>query len=479
MEWRPNKLNKLPLYKQIANYLESRIINGEFPPGSRLPSERELAHQLDVNRSTVNAAFEELRSTGLVKRIVGYGTVVNKKVWKNGHGRVPNWDQYVKEGFDQPNNPLNQQIYRYIGSDDRLINFAIGELSADLWPAKLMQSISDTLFKNHFLGYENVQGNLQLREAISDHLKQYRQIESTPSSILVTSGAQQAIHLIIRGLLHPGDSVAIEDPSYAYSLPIFHSKGLNTHFLPVHENGIDPEQIIAIHKKHRLKMLFLNPTYHNPTGVSLDLDKRKKVMDICTKYGIAIVEDDPYSLLGYHQPPAPTLKSMDQEGLVLYVSSLSKIVASGLRIGWILGPQNVINRLTDVKQQMDFGQPNLPQWIAANLLRSEHFNEHIENLKIELKKKRDLTIQALQKELNGNVRFFLPNGGIHLWCQYNSDQVDETLLFQQAVKNGMVFAPGSILGSHRRYLRLTYGRVNTDSITEGIHRFAKALKALI
>lgn len=134
-------------------------------------------------------------------------------------------------------------------------------------------------------------------------------------------------------------------------------------------------------------MLFLNPTYHNPTGVSLDLDKRKKVMDICTKYGIAIVEDDPYSLLGYHQPPAPTLKSMDQEGLVLYVSSLSKIVASGLRIGWILGPQNVINRLTDVKQQMDFGQPNLPQWIAANLLRSEHFNEHIENLKIELKKK--------------------------------------------------------------------------------------------
>jgi GntR family transcriptional regulator of abcA and norABC len=479
MEWRPNKLKKLPLYKQIANYLESRIINGEFPPGSRLPSERELAHQLDVNRSTVNAAFEELRSTGLVNRIVGYGTVVNKELWRSGHSRVPNWDQYVKEGFDQPNNPLNQQIYRYIGSDERLINFAIGELSADLCPTKWIQSITESLLENKSLGYENVQGNLQLRETISDHLKQYRHIESTPSSILITSGAQQAIHLIIRGLLHPGDSVAIEDPSYAYSLPIFHSKGLNTHLLPVHENGIDPEQIVAIHKKHRLKMVFLNPTYQNPTCVSLDIERRRKVMEICTNYGIVIVEDDPYSLLGYQQPPIPTLKSMDQEGLVLYVSSLSKIVASGLRIGWILGPQNVINRLTDVKQQMDFGQPNLPQWIAANLLQSEHFKEHIEHLQIELKKKRDLTIQALQKELNGNIHYFIPNGGIHLWCRLNDDQVDEKLLFQQAVKNGMVFAPGNTLGSHRRYIRFTYGRVNTDSITEGIQRFAKALKTLM
>lgn len=478
MDWKPVKTKKFPLYKQICSFLETRILNGEFPPGSRLPSERELANEFKVNRSTINIAFDELRATGLVNRIVGVGTVVNEEIWNDNHKRLPNWDKYVKEGYYQSNNPLNQKIYRSIRSDDSVINFAIGELSQDLAPINLINNIKPLNTMDH-LGYEDVQGSLSLRETISRHMSSYRNIKSTASSILITSGAQQAIHLIIRCLLKPGDSVAIEDPSYAYSLPIFHSDGLKTHLIPVKQDGLDPEQIISLYKKHRIKMIFVNPTYQNPTGIILSEERKKRILEICSKFGIAIVEDDPYSLTGYCSKTEHTLKSMDKEGIVLYVSSLSKIIASGLRIGWILGPQTVINRLTDAKQQIDFGQSIFPQWISNGLLNSQQFDNHIQSLKSGLKQKRDLIIYSLDRELEGETSFIIPNGGIHLWCKMNKEIIDDRLIFKEALKYGVVFAPGTTLGSNKHYLRFTYSRVNTNTIQDGIHRFAKAFKASI
>jgi GntR family transcriptional regulator, regulator for abcA and norABC len=475
MNWKPVKTKKLPLYKQISSYLETRILNGEFPPGSRLPSERDLANDLNVNRSTINIAFEELRATGLVNRKVGVGTVVNEEIWDNHHKRLPNWDKYVKEGYYQSNNLLNQKIYRSIRSDDSVINFAIGQLSPDLTPFNLLKNIHSSDMEEH-LGYEHVQGNVTLRETISSHLHTYRNIHSTTSSILITSGAQQAIHLIIRCLLKPGDSVAIEDPSYAYSLPIFHSEGLKTHLLPVSNNGIDPEQILSLYKKHRIKMLFVNPIYQNPTGTKLTEERKKKLLEVCSKYGIAIIEDDPYSLTGYKNHTEHTLKSMDSEGIVLYVSSLSKIIASGLRIGWIIGPQTVIDRLTDAKQQMDFGQSIFPQWIAAKLLTLKDFDEHIKSLRTGLKMKRDLIIDSLNREFNDEITFFSPDGGIHLWCKFNENRITERSLFNESLNQGVVFAPGSTLGSNQQYVRLTYSNVDNHAIQDGIQKFAQAYK---
>ncbi|SDE54990.1 DNA-binding transcriptional regulator, MocR family, contains an aminotransferase domain [Priestia aryabhattai B8W22] len=473
MNWKPDKNKQLPLYKQIFLFLESKILNGEYPPGSRLPSERELANLFKVNRSTVKIAYEELQSTGLVNRMVGLGTVVNEAIWGNQKKRLPNWEKYIKEGHHQMNNPLNQQIFHYIRSNDSTINFAIGELCKDLIPMKPLNEISFNM--GDYLGYEHVQGNLALREAISSHMKEFQNIKSTASSILITSGAQQAVHLIIRCLLKPGDSVAIEDPSYAYSMPIFHSKELNTCLLPVGKEGIDPEDIINLYKKHQIKMIIISPNYQNPTGVTLSLQRRKEILNICTKYGIAIVEQDPYSTLGYTNGTNSALKSMDTEGVVLYVNSLSNMVASGLRIGWILGPQSVINLLTDVKQQIDFGQSTILQLMATKLLDSELFNQHIENLKKGLKEKRDLTIQALKRELKEDIQFSIPEGGIHLWCTIN-DKIDESFLFKESIKNGVVFAPGTTLGSKSNHLLITYGSVNTNLIEDGIQRFVQAYK---
>jgi DNA-binding transcriptional MocR family regulator len=169
------------------------------------------------------------------------------------------------------------------------------------------------------------------------------------------------------------------------------------------------------------------------------------------------------------------LKSLDQDGSVLYVSSLSKIVSSGLRNGWIAGPQSVINRLTDAKQQLDFGHSNIPQWIAAQLLSSAELDIHLTKLRNGLRQKLELTMNTLQAEFGNEVRFHVPAGGIHLWCELAGDW-DVQRLFNHAIHAGVVFTPGSTLGSQDRYVRLTYSKVDDLQIVEGIRKFAAAYR---
>ncbi|TFE22747.1 PLP-dependent aminotransferase family protein [Cohnella luojiensis] len=477
MEWSPDKSSRVPVYIQIADYFETRIVNGEYPSGSSLPSERALAALLEVNRSTIVSAYDQLNSLGLVRRIKGLGTVVNLQASEEGIvKRVPNWEEYVKGGFLPLNDPLTRRIHKIVGSDKPYINFAIGELSADLFPVTLMQEAHSQLEITQYLGYEHIQGNLKLREAIANHLETHRTIKSSSSSILVTSGAQQAIQLIVQSLLKSGDAVAIEDPSYSYSLPIFHSAGLKTYRLPVEDEGIDPEQIVSLYKQHRIKMVFVNPIYHNPTGTTLSCERRKRLLEISTKYGIAIVEDDPYSLTSYDQQSVSTLKSIDQDGSVLYVSSLSKIVSTGLRIGWIAGPQSVIQRLTDAKQQLDFGHSNISQWIASQLLTSRELDNHLARLRIGLQKKLELTVEAIRAEMGDEARFNIPLGGIHLWCELQGEW-DELRLFDLAIGNGVIFTPGSTLGSSDRHIRITFSKMEDHLIAKGISGLAAAYRA--
>jgi DNA-binding transcriptional MocR family regulator len=329
------------------------------------------------------------------------------------------------------------------------------------------------------LGYDHPQGNLLLRETITDHLKEIKHIETDPSSILITSGAQQALHLIVQCLLKPGDAIAIEDPSYCYSLPIFQSAGLKTFLLPIDENGINPEDIISLHKKHRIRMVFVNPTFQNPTGSVLSPSRRRRLLELSSELGLPIIEDDPYSLTSFDGKNIPSLKSIDHNGTVLYISSLSKIVASGLRIGWVIGPRRVIERLADAKQQVDFGHSIFPQWIAHNFLRSNDFHLHIQFLQLQLKQRRDKIVSSLHQNLGNKVDFLIPEGGIHLWCKLNADSNNVNRLLEESIKRGISFLPGSLMGSQNNHIRFTFGREEIHHIDKGIERFTKALNSLI
>ena len=467
---------KKPLYKQIAEQVEKEISSGELSTDSPLLSERVLAKRLNVNRSTVVTAYDELQSMGVVVRKKGSGTYINTDIWGVPRKRIPNWGRYVEDGSFHPNIPLVQKL-RSETHENKVINLSSGELAPDLLPHEQFSTILREQPFMERLGYDHPLGNEQLRHTISMHVGAYKKMTVQPDSILITSGAQQAIHLIVQCLLKPGDTVAIENPSYAYSLPVFQSAGIRTFLLPVDADGVNPDDIAALQRRHGIQMLFLNPDYQNPTGTKMSLERRKRILELSSTYGIPIIEDDPYSITTYDEQLGPTLKSMDAGGNVLYISSLSKIVASGLRIGWIIGPQKVIERLSDAKQQVDFGHSVFPQWIADQFLNSVQFDQHVMNLRKQLELRRDVMIRALANLSNGKFSYHIPKGGIHLWCEIN-EEIDEFKLLEKSLENGVSFVPGKIMGSEKGYVRFTYGREGEQAISEGIFRFVHAIESL-
>ncbi|MCP3740770.1 PLP-dependent aminotransferase family protein [Rossellomorea sp. BNER] len=476
MDWKPDRKAKKAIYKQLAEYIENGIADGSFPTDKPLPSERYLATELQINRSTVVAAYDELESNGLIKRKRGSGTTISKDIWGITKKRIPSWRRYIESGSFLPNLPVVQRIRKEM-VEHKLINLASGELSEDLFPIDSLREIISTRSFNGSLGYDHPQGNEILRNTITKHVQRYRRIETNPSSILITSGAQQALHLVVQCLLKPGDAVALEEPSYSYSLPIFKSAGLRPFYLPVNKDGIDPDDLLSLHKKHRIRMIFLNPIFQNPTGTLLHIDRRKKILELSSEHGIPVIEDDPYSLTSYTGEETPTLKSMDTHGNVLYISSLSKIVASGLRIGWIIGPKPVIERLSDAKQLVDFGHASFTQWIANDFLESDIFDSHIINLVKQLEKRRNQIVTSLRSYLKNKVDFHLPQGGIHLWCKLNKN-INEVLLLEESIKRGVIYVPGSTMGLNKGFIRFTFARENEANINEGIKRFADAFNSI-
>ncbi|RKN72367.1 PLP-dependent aminotransferase family protein [Paenibacillus ginsengarvi] len=476
--WQPDRLSNQPLYQQIADDFERRISYGEFPPGTQLPSERKLAEQLGVNRSTVILAYAELRALGIIESRTGSGTRVSQYKWGVTPKHTPNWHRYVEGGTFLPNLPFLRRIREALQQNSGLIDFASGELGADLSPAKEIGALIAENPYIEYLGYDNPQGFVPLRETLVSYLSKYRDIQTTGSSILITSGSQQSLYLITQCLLTPGDAVAIEDPSYCYSLPMFQSAGLRLFRLPVDRKGVHPDDVRALYKKHRIKMVFLNPNYQNPTGVVLDEKRRAELLDVASELGLPIVEDDPFSLTAYDGNPPPPLKSIDSVGSVLYIGSFSKMAASGLRVGWMVAPHSVVERLADARQQMDFGLSVVPQKVAAEFLGSAYFQPHLERLRMQLLFKRDLLIEALEKELPNLVSFAVPQGGLHLWCKIIPEVNDHKLL-EEAIRRGVIFAPGSVYGSDSGYVRFTFARAKAEDIVTGIAKFAAALRAVL
>ncbi|MFC5448502.1 MocR-like pyridoxine biosynthesis transcription factor PdxR [Paenibacillus aestuarii] len=476
--WKPDRQSKKPLYEQIADHLQQRIAYSEFPPGSLLPSERKLAEQLGVNRSTVVQAFAELRSIGIIESQTGSGTRVSMSKWGATPKYTPNWNRYAESGNFLPNPAFLRRIREALNQEPSLIDMASGDLAGDMAPIhEITKLMSENQYAS-YLGYDNPQGYIPLREALVTFLDKYRSIPSTPSSILITSGSQQSLFLITQCLLSPGDAVAIEDPSYCYSLPMFHSAGLRLFRLPIEERDVYPETIRNLYKKHRIRMVFLNPNFQNPSGTVFNVQRRKSFLDAASELGLPIVEDDPFSLTAYNGPVPPSLKAIDANGTVIYIGSFSKIAASGMRIGWMVAPNAIVERLADARQQMDFGLSVIPQQVVAQFINSAYFEPHLERLRMQLQFKRDLLIESIENELPGLMTYEAPKGGLHLWCKLHPDVQDGKLL-EEAIKRGMVFVPGSVYGSDASYVRFNYARAKADEIGPGIAKFAAALRELM
>ncbi|MBV7272057.1 PLP-dependent aminotransferase family protein [Clostridium sp. PL3] len=465
-DWKPDKTYPMPLHLQIIGYIKEKITLNEWPIGTKLPSQRALAELFAVNRSTIVAAMDELAAEGVIQGNTGGGTKVINNTW-NLMNQSYNWNSYISSGNHQPNHMIVQQI-NAAESDPDMIRMGSCEPAAELIPQDKIQKILKKLsVSSQPLGYEEPRGSLFLREEICKYLQTIG-IATNPSSVLITSGALQGLQLISLGLLHANSIVYLEKPSYLYSLRTFQSFGMQLSGIPFEATGINIKKLSEKHKSKRGSILFTIPTFHNPTGTVMPLEKRKELIHFCEKEGLPIIEDDVYREIWFENAPPPPLKSLDQNGLVLYVGGISKNLSPGLRIGWIVGSEQVIARLSDIKMQSDYGTSSLSQNVAAELFASGLYQEHNDILRKKVKVRRDTTLIALNKHFNAIATWNIPTGGYFIWLKLN-EPISMHQLFVKALNHKVLIHPGDLYEFHsNQHIRISYSNATLAEISQGI-----------
>lgn len=398
IDWKPSKNDSTPIYKQIIQYIKGKILKGEWIVGTKIPTQRELSQIFQVNRSTIIQALDELKAEGLIEGKGSKGTVVVNNTWSLlVSNPPPNWQDYIQKGIHRPNLPTIQMINRFEYEPD-IIRLGTGELSPEVFPKEMMKKVLNRVSnKINSLGYEEPKGLLYLRKILSKYLKKYR-IDVSPSSILIVSGSLQALQLISLGILYPGSTIFVEKHSYLKSLHVFQSAGMNLRGISMDSCGMIPNQIKKnIDNSDNTKLLYTIPTFHNPTGITMPTERRKQILNMCEKERLPIIEDDVYRELWLDEKPPMPIKSKDRNGIVLYLGSISKTLAPGLRIGWLIGPEPVIERLGDIKMQTDYGASSLSQWVLAEWISSGLYEEYLNKIRNELRIRRKVAIDILEK----------------------------------------------------------------------------------
>lgn len=475
LNWKPDKDSQTPLYIQIVSYFKEHILSGQWPMGSVLPTQRDLAHYFQVNRSTIVSAMDELKSEGFIEGRGKGGTRVTDNFIYDMAPLQPNWHAYINEGIHMPNFDTIKKIndLEYVSD---LIRLSSGEGSKDLFPADKMATVLKAVADEmEDLGYVEPYGLYGLRVEIAKYLKQY-DIDANPASILIVSGALQAIQLISMGLLQTGATVLLEKPSYLYSLKIFQSMGMRRKGIPIDKEGIQTETITKSLPKHGSSMLYTIPNYQNPTGTVMSLDRRKSLIQVCEAAKLPVIEDDVYRELWIDEPPPAPIKSLDQHGNVLYVGSVSKTLSPGLRIGWIVGPEPVIERLADIKMQMDYGSSSLSQLTVQKWFETGLYASHLTSLRENLKKRRQATLEALNRHFNDIATWKVPSGGYYVWVQLNHPAKMQKI-FDEACDAGILVYPGYLYDNEINYcIRISYSYAKIEEIETGLKSLSDIVK---
>ncbi|WIV18972.1 PLP-dependent aminotransferase family protein [Paenibacillus polygoni] len=470
----PDPLLPEPLYHQIKEYIKMKIMQGEWTPGMRLPSQRALAAAFKVNRSTIIAALDGLHSEGLIDTNYGGGTKISRAGWNSMSTPLLNWEDYVESGHHYPNLPevqiINQSEYR---SD--IIRLGTGELSPDLLPQSYFQKIYDKLAQRApSLGYLEPLGSYKLRLAISSYLAD-QQIQASPESILIVSGSLQAMQLIAMGLLPRRSSVLVEKPSYLYSIHAFQTAGVRMIGMPVDKEGLLTAELERYIRQNRPSLLYTIPTFQNPSGAVMSDKRRMELIQTAEATGLAILEDHAYADLWFDEKPPLSLKARDPGSYVLHMGTLSKSVSPGLRIGWVAGPETVIQRLADIKMQTDYGASSLAQEAAALWFTEGYHDVHLAEVRAALIRKRNLVLDLLSRNLAGAAEWNVPQGGFYIWLKLLNGTRPETL-FRRALAEGVLLNPGSIYDRFDQdHIRLSFAYASETELERGIMTLARLI----
>jgi DNA-binding transcriptional MocR family regulator len=460
-----------PLYRHLLTIVESAIVRGELASGTQLPPERELAERLRVSRTTVVNAYRELESRGLVRGFVGRGTFVCATPEPSATPFA--WRGKMSSAALRNTDSTLRDLVR-AASMPELIGLGAGMPAIDRFP---VAAFRDAL--EHALGrgadaiwrHGPAEGQPVLRRAIATRFG------TGPDRVLVLSGAQQGLDLLARCLVDPGDAVITDRPGYLGAIQAFRAAGARVIGWDLGRADLDELEDLLL--RYRPKLIYTNPTFQNPTGVTLPVRARRDLLKLAARYRVPIVEDDTYRELYFSTPPPPSLQQLDEQDLVIHLNSFSKMLAPGLRLGWLSASGPIVEQLTLIKQRVDPHTENLVQLTVAHLLETGDFDRHLAILRAEHARRAVAAARAIEREVPpASLRFDRPQGGIYFWCRLGASVRARDVL-QHAMTTGVTFVAGEAFypdpgGVHE--LRLCFSSVSPEQMASGVHRLAESIR---
>ncbi len=416
----------------------------------------------------------------------------------NGYVDTP-WSERFAKRTEGLTSSIIRELLKYT-QDPEVISFAGGMPAPQVFPVAEVEAACHKVLSEQgrlALQYSATEGYLPLREMLVRHMERYG-IRVTPANVLITSGSQQALDLIGKLMINPGDRILVEAPTYLGALQAFNAYEARYLTVPIDAEGMRVDRLEE-ELRSGPKFLYVLPNFHNPAGTTLPLARRNRLVELASRYGVPILEDDPYGQLRYEGEHQPPLVEIDSEyhgerqgkaaasgqfrGGVIYISSLSKTLAPGLRIAWVVAPADVIGRLVQIKQGADLHTSTFNQMVAYETARHGFLDQHVRKLRDFYRLRRTAMLDALARRMPDGVHWTEPQGGLFLWLTL-PEGLDSTAILQEAVKAKVVFVPGSAFYPGRggeRSMRLNFSYCTPEVIEVGIHRLgevvARALEA--
>jgi GntR family transcriptional regulator/MocR family aminotransferase len=458
---------------------------GLVRPGGQLPPSRGLADDLQVNRGTVSAVYDELVDEGVLSSHVGRGTFVASDVSLETLGPTPKengrfrWRDHFAGSDVQPRERMLMADAASRGESD-LISFASMFPDEALFPTETFRKALNAVLREQgasLLSYGPPDGHDMFLDFLGKYLAETRGVDVSKKELLVVNGSQQALDLLGRAFLRPGDTVLVEEPSYYGALEIFRGYGARLVGVPVDSEGIVVEGMEAALARERPKMIYVMPTFQNPTGSCLPSSRREALVRLAARYEIPLVEDDFDGELYYDGPPPPALKTHPGSEAVIYIGTPSKMLFPGLRIGWMAAAEPVIRHLSSIKQVSDLSGSQLLQAALARFAETGGLNKHTTLVRKAYGERVSRLLKAMERHMPKSVTWTRPRGGLSLLVTLPSE-VDSSDLLEESVKRGVLFAPGRLffINDGANHLRLTFGNVRTQDVEEGVKRLARVLR---
>jgi 2-aminoadipate transaminase len=366
-----------------------------------------------------------------------------------------------------------------------VISFAGGLPAPEVFPVEALARAYREVFAAEgaqACQYSTTEGWLPLRDWIANRMRERGIGHAAPERVLITNGSQQGIDLVAKIFLEPGDCVVVENPSYLAALQVFNGFEANLVTVGSDHDGMRVEEVeraITIAPR-RPKFIYVVPQFHNPKGTTLTLERRRTLLDIARRHRVPIVEDDPYGELRYRGAPLRPLAATDTDGLVIYLSTFSKTLSPGMRVGWTHSSEEIFRALVRAKQAADLHTNTIQQHAAATLLATFDFDSHVEHIKSVYGERRNVMVAALAEYFPQGAQWTRPDGGLFLWVEL-PECVSAEELFEQAIKERVAFVPGTSFfaaAARRNFMRLNFSNCSPNLIDEGIRRIGNLLKGM-